>query len=439
MTSKKSEKWTLSSLQEYGKNYLVGGMSSTYRVNRHTNLPFYLSKAEGAHLYDVTGKKYIDYFMGHGAILLGHKHPEIEKAILNVLENGVLAEFDTCTNIELAKMITEIIPCAERVRYTSSGSESTLLAMRLARAYTGKDKIVRIDGHFHGGHDYALFNNLAKSIDRENPGDRPSKPICISSGVPEAIKETIVVIPWNNVDVFEQLVKKERHSIAGIIMNPIDYNNGCITTTSAYLNAVNDIAHRNDIVVIYDEILSGFRTGISCAQGYYGVSPDICTLGKALSNGLPFSAVVGKEDIMSQIMSQEPPVTAGGTFAGNLIGVGAAIAALHIMKQKDFYPNLFSIADYFFDNLQQLFDDCGVVARVQHLGSNFFIYFGIREPVVDYYQFENLDLNLMKRFFQACISEGLYFNTDLTVSAAHSKEDIEISLEKIHKCLKSIL
>jgi glutamate-1-semialdehyde 2,1-aminomutase len=439
MTPQKQKKWTLRSLQEYGKSYLPGGMSSSFKVNRYTNVPLYLSKAEGAYLFDVTGKKYIDYFMGHGAILLGHKRPEIEQAIRNVLGSGVLAEYDSLATIELAKMITEIIPCAESVRYTNSGSESTMLAMRLARGYTGKEKIIRIDGQFHGCHDYALFNNLAKSIDRDNPGDQTSKIISISSGIPDGIKKTIVLIPWNNIDVFARVVEQEGHNIAGIILNPIDYNNGCITTTSEYLSAINDIAHRNDIVVIYDEVLSGFRTGISCAQGYYGVTPDICTLGKALSNGVPFSAIAGKEAIMSRIMEQELPVVAGGTFAGNLIGVGATMATLNIMKQKDFYINLFNVADYFYHNLQKLFDERGIVASVQHLGSNFFIYFGTRKPVVDYRQFADLDLSFAKKFFRACIREGLYFNTDFTVSAAHTKEDIDFTLEKIRKLLKNIV
>lgn len=438
MNVTESKEWTLNSLQEYGKQYLIGGMSSSFRENPYTNLPMYLSKAEGAYLYDVTGKQYLDYFMGHGAVLLGHKRPEIEKAIQKVFETGVLAEFDSAMTIELAKMITEIIPCAERVRYTNSGSESTLLAMRLARGYTDKDKIVRIDGHFHGCHDYAFFNNLVNSIDRDNPGDRPSKTISVSSGIPAAISDTLMVIPWNNAEIFEQVVKQEGDKIAGIIMNPIDYNNGCITTTSEYLNAINNIAHKNDIVVIYDEILSGFRTGISCAQGYYGVTPDICTLGKAVSNGVPFSVVAGKDAIMSTIMNQTPPVVAGGTFSGNLIGTAASIASLNIMKQEDFYNNLFEIANYLYENLQKLFDDQGIAARIQHLGSNFFIYFGTREPVVNYHQFEEIDRDFTKKFFQACITEGLYFHTDFTVSATHTKEDIDLTLDKMQTILKNL-
>lgn len=433
-----NEKWTLNSLQKYGKEYLVGGVSSTFRTNPFTNLPMYLSKAEKAYIYDIAGKKYIDFFMGHGAALLGHNRTEIKNAIIQVLDKGFTAEFDTSLTIDLAKEIIDIIPCAEKVRFVNSGSEATLLAMRLARGFTDKEKIIRIDGHYHGVHDYVLSNNLAAKIDRNNSGDRPSKIVYFSYGIPKTIEKTLIIIPWNNIEIYEKVVKKYGSEIAGIIMTPIDYNNGCITTTSEYLSSVNEIAHKNNIIVIYDETLSGFRTGISCAQGYYGVTPDICCLGKALSNGVPLSVVAGKEEIMSKIMDKEFPVVSGGTYSGNLIGVTAALTSINIMKQKDFYPNFLGTANYFFKNLQQLIENLDIEAIVQYLGSGFFIYFGTREPVVDYRQFEKLDMEFTNKFFRSCIQEGLYFHTDLTVSAAHTKDDIDLTLEKIQMILKKI-
>jgi len=433
------KEWTLSSLQEYGKKYLVGGVSSNFRINPFTRIPMYPSKAEGAHFYDITDKKYIDYFMGHGAVLLGHNHPEIKQAILEVLEKGFFAEFDTPLTIELAKRITEIIPCAERVRFANSGSEATLLALRLARGFTGREKIIRMDGHFHGIHDYVLFNNLAAMVDYDNPGDRPSRINLFSAGIPKAVaSETMIIIPWNNIEVLEKVVKKEGEQIAGIIMNPIDYNNGCITTTREYLEKVNEIAHKYGIVVIYDEILSGFRIGLSCAQGYYGVTPDLCTLSKALSNGVPMAAVAGKEEIMSKIMDPELPVVHGGTFSGSLIGAAAAMVSLDIMMRPDFYPRLFATANLLFEKMQKLFDEEGIPARVQHLGSSFYIYFGITEPLTNYRQFKKLDQKLARRFFQGCIEEGLYFHTDFTVSAAHTEADINETLNKMQTVIKKI-
>ncbi|MFW6181631.1 MAG: aspartate aminotransferase family protein, partial [Spirochaetota bacterium] len=308
------ESETIASLRRRGERYLVGGVSSNFRINPYTLEPMYPSRAEGAFFYDVSGKKYIDYFMGHGAVLLGHNHPAVKKAVLEAVEKGFYAELDNPSTIELAQRVTETIPCAESVRYANSGSEATLLALRLARGYTGREKIIRMDGHFHGIHDYVLFNNLAAKIDRDNPGDRPSRPNYFSAGIPQAIaRETVIVIPWNNIRVLEEVVEKEKGNIAGIIMNPVDFNNGCITTTREYLESVNTIARENGIVVIYDEILSGFRVGISCAQGYYGVTPDLCTLSKALSNGVPLAVLAGKEKIMAKIMDPQLPVAHGGT------------------------------------------------------------------------------------------------------------------------------
>ncbi|MBA7584249.1 Glutamate-1-semialdehyde 2,1-aminomutase [subsurface metagenome] len=431
-------KWTLESLQKYGKNYLTAGVSSLFRNNPFTGLPMYLSKAEGAYIYDITGKKYIDHFMGHGAVLLGHKRKEVEDAIRSILSSGFYAEFDSESNIELAKMITEIVPCADQALFTNSGSEATQLAMRLARGYTGKNKIVRIDGHFHGVNDYALFNNLANKIDKDNSGNRSSKVNFHSSGIPKEVADTMIIIPWNNIEAFAGMVKKEKSNIAGIIMNPIDYNNGCITTTREYLSNINDIAHNNDIVVIYDEILSGFRTGLSCAQGYYGTIPDLCTLGKAISNGVPISMLAGKKEIMSKIIDPELPVIHGGTFSGNQFGVAASIASIKIMQQKDFYRDLFEVSDYYYKNLQSLFDDNNIPAKVQHLGSNYFTYFGTDEPVTCYYQFDNIDWSFTKKFYKGCIEEGLYFHTDFTVSAAHTKEDMDLTLETMQKVLNKI-
>ena len=432
------KKWTLESLSDYGKQYLTAGVSSLFRKNPFTGLPMYLSKADGAYIWDVSGRKYIDHFMGHGAMVLGHNRPEIAKAMKEVFESGFYAEFDSEMNIECAKMITEIIPCAERVLFTNSGSEATALAMRLARGYTGKKKIVRIDGHFHGVNDYCLFNNLNSKIDMDNNGDRSSKVNWFSDGIPQEVADTVLLIPWNRVEAFENIVKSQGDDIAGIIMNPIDFNNGCITTTKEYLSKIKEIARANNIVFIFDEILSGFRTGISCAQGYYGVTPDVCTMGKAISNGVPISVMAGKAELMAKISEAEFPVIHGGTFSGNRFGVAATITAIKIMKQPDFYKNWFEVADYYTDRLQKLFDYNHIPVKVQALGSQYYPYFGTTEPVTDYKQFAGLDWKLNNKFFKGCIDEGLYFHTDLTVSAAHTKEDMDITLEKMQKVIDRI-
>jgi glutamate-1-semialdehyde 2,1-aminomutase len=407
------------------QKYLVGGVSSSFRINPFTNMPMYLSRADGAHIYGIDGRRYIDFFMGHGACTLGHNRPEVRDAMQKVFDLGFFAEFDHPLTAQLAQKIVDHIPCAETVRYVNSGSEATLLSLRLARGYTGRQKIVRIDGHFHGGHDYALPNNLAAFVDLTNPGDRLSKITNLSAGVPDAIRDTIYLIPWNNAQVFEQLAHEKGHEIAAIIMNPIDFNNGCITTTTEYLQAIRDICDRYGIVFIIDEILAGFRTGISCAQGYYGVTPDVCLLGKALTNGVPLAAIAGKSKIMQKIMDPVNPVVAGGTFSGNLMGCAAGVAAMEIMEQPGFFEAWLARADAFLQEVQAGFDEEGFPAIVQHVGCTFGIYIGTREPVRNYHDIAfKTNPALRTAFFTKCIEKDLYFHTDFTVSAMHDEETL---------------
>lgn len=411
--------------QEFGKyaeQFLVGGVSSSFRVNPFTGERMYVSKAEGPYIYDLDGKKYIDFFMGHGAVALGHGRPEIKEAVRNVIEQGFYAEYDTEVVIELAKKIVEHVPCAEKVRYVTSGSEGTLLAMRLARGYTGRSKIVRIDGHFHGGHDYALANNLVAKIDRDNPGDRLSKVGPLSAGIPLVIKDTIYIIPWNEPEVFEQLAKEKGHEIAGIIMNAIDFNNGCIGTSTEYLQAIRDTCDRYGIVMIIDEILAGFKTGITCSQGYYDVTPDLCLLGKALTNGVPLGAIAGKEKIMNKILDPVDPVVAGGTFTGNLPGCAAGVTSMEIMEQPGFYEDWLAKVPPFMQAIQAGFDEAGVPAVVNNIGCGFGIYLGTTGPVRTHHDILKADPVLTKKYFRNVIKRGLYFHTDFTVSAQHDEE-----------------
>ncbi len=424
-----SQSYQNASFRNVAQQYLVGGVSSSFRINPYTHQPLYLSRADGPYIYDLDGREYVDFFMGHGACTLGHDRPEIREALLEVLKGGFYAEFDHPLTMELAKKIIEHIPCAERVRYVNSGSEGTLLAMRLVRGFTGRSKVVRIDGHFHGGHDYALANNLAFKIDRENPGNRVSNIGYLSAGIPEVIRETLYLIPWNRPEVFEKLAREKGHEIAAIMMNPIDYNNGCISTTTEYLQAVREICDQHGIILIFDEILSGFRTGISCAQGYYGVTPDLCLLGKALTNGVPLGAIAGKEQIMMKIMDPVDPVVAGGTFSGNLLGCAAGLAAMSIMEAPGFFDEWLARAGKFVDSLQAAFDQDGFPARVQRLGCSFFIYVGTRDPIRNYHDFVKLNPELAQAFFQKCFEKGVYFHTDFTVSAMHDENVLAKAVE----------
>ncbi len=431
----KKPKMPVDSHYSQAQQSLVGGVSSSFRINPFTDKPMYLSKAQGAYIYDLDGNEHIDFFMGHGACTLGHNRPEIAEAMKKVLEIGFYAEFDHPLTSQLAQKIIQHIPCAEKVRYVNSGSEATLLSIRLARGYTGRQKIVRIDGHFHGGHDYALVNNLAANIDHDNPGNRLSKIKHASAGIPGKVDDTLFVIPWNNAEVFEKLCKEHGQKIAAILMNPIDYNNGCIGSSTEYLQDIRRICDEHGIVFIIDEILSGFRTGISGGHGYYGVTPDLCLLGKALTNGVPLAAIAGKDEIMMKIMDTIEPVVAGGTFSGNLFGCAAGIASFEIMEQPGFFESWLKRVDNFYAELQNIFDEENFPAIVQGLGCTFGIYVGTREPIRNYHDIaERTDSELRKAFFLKCITKGLYFHTDFTISAQHDEALLSQSLEILREC-----
>jgi len=429
-------KKTLNEWQREASVFITGGMSSSFRANHFTGIPMYAAKADGARFTDLAGKEYIDFFMCHGAVLLGHNRPEIKQALIHALEKGFFAGMDSPETVIFAEKVCREVPAAEEIRFVNSGSEGTLLALRLARGYTGKDKIIRIDGHFHGTNDYLLANNLVSKVDYENDGNRISRTIGRTAGVPDIVDQVVIPIPWNNIEIMERILKEQGDEIGGIIMCVIDYNNGCFLTTSKYLQQVHMLADKYNVVLIFDEVLSGFKTGISCGHGYYGVTPDICTLGKALTNDVPMGIVVGKKKIMSKIMDPVNPVIAGGTFSGNQLGLAAGNAVMDILCRAGFYEEYLPRAEKFYKELQKLFNSYGFPAVVQGLGAGFYIYIGTNEPLETYSDLKRVNKLLTKKFFTSCIRHGLYFHTDFTVSAAHDQGTLDEALSRFEDVLK---
>jgi len=389
---------TLSEIQEEAANYITGGMSSSFRANFFTGLPMYATKAKGPRFTDCTGKEFIDFFMCHGAVILGHDRYEVKSALQKAIDKGYYAGFDDWATVKLAKRICESIPAAERIRFVNSGTEGTLLALRLARGYSNRVMIVRMDGHYHGCQDYLFANNLASKIDANNNGSRRSKTIGRTAGVPEAVDSLVATVPWNNFEILEKVLHEEEGKIAGIIMNVIDYNNGVFLTTPEYLHFAQQQAKKYGIVLIFDEVLSGFKTGVSCGQGFYGVIPDLCVIGKALSNNVPLGVVAGKKKIMDRIMDPIDPVVSGGTFSGNQLGIAAGNASLDILMQEDFYKKFLARTNKFYSSLKTIFDERGLPAFVQHLGAGFHIFLGTSEPINNYKDLNRVDRELTRQF-----------------------------------------
>jgi len=271
-------------LYDAARKYLVSGGSASARWNKALNRPLYFKKGVGSRLIDYDGNEIIDMCCSHGGSIMGHGHPEVVSRIQEALDMGILCSYETEFQGQLAKKIVDMVPSAELCRFTCSGTEATMHAIRLARDYTGRDMIIKFEGHFHGYHDYVQYS-WAPHADEMGPYDSPSK-VPFSSGMPEVLKDYITIVPFNDFDALEAAVNKNRDKLAAVILEPINYNIGCVVPDKEYMNKMRELTAENGIVLIYDEILSAFRTGPDCAQGYFGVTPDLCCIGKCVAGGI---------------------------------------------------------------------------------------------------------------------------------------------------------
>lgn len=421
------------------KGSLVGGISSQFRINPFTGEHLTVRRAHGASLETADGRTYVDMFMAHGSTVLGHAHPAVIAAVRDCLDDGIVIGYETGLGEDVAEQITRFIPSAEAVRFTASGSEAVSSALRLARAHTERDFIIKIDGHFNGGSDYAMLNSLWANTDAQNPGGRPSRPIRSSGGIPQSAADTVILVPWNDIPALEAAFAAYPGRVAAVIMVPIDFNNGCIAPADGYLAAAREMTHSEGALLVFDEVLSGFKTGLGGAQTLYGVTPDITLLSKALSSGVPLSALCGRRDIMETLMEPLPRgAIQGGTFAGNIMGLAAARTTLSLLAEPSFYPGLLGRAERFFLDLQSMFDRSSVPARVQWVGSMFSVYVGTRDPVTTYADIRALDADLGKQLFKRCIGEGVYFHTDFTISSAHTDSLLGDVLERMERATRGL-
>ena len=308
-TTSKSE-----ALFDFASRYMVAGVSGSARFNAALGRPLYLSHGDGCRLYDVDGRVYLDYNLSHGATFLGHNHPGIRKAIEQALDMGVICAYETEHHSRLAELLCRTVPCAEQIRFANSGSEATLAAIRVARAVTGRQKILKFEGHFHGLHDYVVWN--AHGPARDTLPTYPYVPPQVeSAGIPPQIAEFVIVVPWNDPEAFAQAMREHGSELAAVICEPVNYNSGCIPPQPGMLELLRQLTTQHGALLIFDEVLSSFRMAAGGAQEYYKVTPDLCTLAKAVANGLPLAVVAGRREYM-QVLS---PAGARGALR-NLFG-----------------------------------------------------------------------------------------------------------------------
>ena len=427
----------------------VGGSSAAGRYHAALGMPLYVKCADGAYVTDLDDKRYLDFHNAAGAAFFGFNHPRLQKAVAKSVEMGFFLNFETEYHYQLADALCSVIPSAQKVRLSNTGTEATMAAIRLARAYTGRDKIIRFEGHFHGMSEL-IFYNHGNLGDRDSHGEIGAIPD--SAGFPKSFSNEIIVVEFNRPDALEHVVRKYVNQVAAIIMEPVCFNCGCVPAKPGYLQAVREICDREGIVLIFDEVLSGFRPGIGGAQEHYGVTPDLTTLAKALGGGFPIAALVGKKLIMEKLNPVGPAVMSG-TYTGSLMPVLVALECLKMMQEPSFYSRLNALSQKLFDGLDFLFEKHGVPGHVRGIGNRFATYFGIEDPETDFNIREvakRFDSGSYKAFIRASLERQLYFPltgwatgslafpSHAGISSAYTEADIDDALGKLEEVFRKL-
>ncbi len=425
-----------SRMLERSQRSLAGGVSSNVRAGKQPP-PLFFARGRGSKIYDVDGNEYIDYALGQGPLILGHSHPSLLQAVQKALEEGQLYAGQHELEITLSEKLQQVIPYAELVRYGNSGSEIVQAALRVARAYTGREKVVKFEGHYHGWFDNVLIS-VHPPLDSAGPRDAPSAVPGSEGQVKSALGDAIV-LPWNDLAVFEKALSEHRGEIAAVIMEPIMCNTGCILPKEGYLEGVRAACDREGIVLIFDEIITGFRLGLSGAQGYFGVTPDLATFGKAMAGGFPIGALVGKRDLMELIASNR--VNHSGTFNSNLMVMAAAVATLSVLDNDGVYDRLYSLGRRLMEGIRGLMAEAGITARIEGTGPMFHLAFGDGQPFHDYRTFvEHTDAGKFHRFATLLLDEGVRAipRGMWYLSTAHTEDDVALTLQAVESALSKL-
>ena len=405
------------------RDYLVGGVNSPVRAFGGVDInPVFVAAANGSKIYDIDGNEYIDYVCSWGPMILGHAHPKVLKAIESAAQKGASFGAPTLAETELAKKIVTAFDSIEKVRLVSSGTEAVMTAIRLARAYTKRDLIIKMAGCYHGHSDSLLVaagSGLAEGS------------IASSAGVPDEIAKLTIVIPYNDKDAAEATFRKQEGKIAAILVEPVAANMGVVPPVNGYLQALRDLCDRNDAVLIFDEVITGFRVAYGGAQELFNVRADITCLGKIIGGGLPAAAFGGRADIMD-MLAPVGSVYQAGTLSGNPIATAAANATLEILGKGDCYRELESRTAMLEAGFAEAAKDAGVPVTINRVGSIMSCFF-TDKPVRNFVDVQSTDIAFFKKFFAEMLRQGIYLAPSayeaMFVSLAHTQKDIERTIE----------
>ncbi|BAW31375.1 MAG TPA: glutamate-1-semialdehyde 2,1-aminomutase [Methanothermobacter sp.] len=402
---------------------LPGGVSSP--VRRFEPYPFFAEKGEGCMLYDMDGNRYIDYCLAYGPLILGHAPANVTSAVCEQIKKGSTYGTPTKAEVELAKLVIERVASVEMVRFVNSGTEATMAAIRLARAFTGKDKIIKFEGAYHGAHDYVLVKPGSGAV---SAPDSPGIP-------PETTKNTISA-PFNDEESITRIIEKD-DNIAAILVEPVMANIGCIEPEDGYLKFLRKITSENDMLLIFDEVITGFRLAPGGAQEYYNIKADLVTYGKIIGGGFPMGALAGPRELMENI-SPAGDVYQAGTFNGNPVSVTAGISMLNALTDT-LYRELNRKGEMIRGGIRDILEDNRLELHLAGLSSMFQVYFTQRE-VKSYADAKTADIEAFKKYFHGLLEGGVFIPPSqfecCFISAAHEIEDLETTLEVMEESIK---
>lgn len=416
------------------QKYIPGGVNSPVRAFKAVGgNPIFMEKAKGAYMYDVDGHKYIDLINSWGPMLLGHAFKPVEKRVQEVLKNSFSFGTPTSLEVEMAKIITELVPSIEKVRMVNSGTEATMSAIRVARGYTGRDKFIKFEGCYHGHGDSFLIAAGSGAVTMGKPD---------SPGVTKGTAKDTLLAPFNNLEAVRSLVAANKNEIAAIILEPVVGNMGCVLPKEGFLQGLRKICDEEKIVLIFDEVMTGFRLSLGGAQERFGVTPDMTTLGKIIGAGMPVGAYGGKQEIMD-FVSPQGPVYQAGTLSGNPMAMAAGLTMLqHLKDTPSVYTKIEDTSSQIVAGIQKDLTDMGLPYTMNHVGSMYSLFF-TSEQVTDFDTAKTTDTELFGKYFRAMLDKGIYLAPSqyetVFVSAALSSANIKTILKANRKSLEEIL
>ncbi len=413
-----------SQLFDQAQQHIPGGVNSPVRAFTGVGgTPRFIEKAKGAYTYDADGQRYVDYVGSWGPMILGHAHPDVIQAVKDAADNGLSFGAPTAIETQMANKVCELVPSMDMVRMVSSGTEATMSAVRLARGYTGRDTIIKFEGCYHGHGDSFLIKAGSGMLTLGEP---------TSPGVPKALAEHTLTLEFNNADMLKQTFAELGDSIACVIVEPIAGNMNCIPPAPGFLETLRELCTSSASVLIFDEVMTGFRVALGGAQAYYDIQPDLTTLGKIIGGGMPVGAFGGKREIMQEL-APLGAVYQAGTLSGNPIAMAAGLKTLELISQEGFYEKLTNNTTTLLSGLQAAADAANIPFTTNQVGAMFGLFFTNEEQIQNFAQVSAGNIPRFNEFFHAMLQEGIYLAPSAYeagfVSAAHNEQDIQQTID----------